>query len=194
MAIIDSLEGRARGVYSGCVGFLSLNDTFDLNIVIRTAVLRMGGDGGGEVGGGAGGGVPGMSIGAGGAIVVQSEPEVCGLETWRAGAGAAWNGCGLRVGAWWARVRVCVRRARLACRAGLGGGGWGSGRWWWDRGQDGAGVVGNCACADLACRAAYQPVCAQGEYEEMRLKASALLRAVGAVQGLPGPAAVVDGA
>lgn len=58
MAIIDQLEGAARGVYSGCIGFIGLNDTFDLNIVIRTAV--MGEDGS-------------ISIGAGGAVVVQSD-------------------------------------------------------------------------------------------------------------------------
>lgn len=59
MAIIDQLEQGPRGVYSGSLGYISFNDTFDLNIVIRTAVIvdcR-------------------ISIGAGGAIVVQSEPE-----------------------------------------------------------------------------------------------------------------------
>lgn len=75
MAIIDTLEGRARGVYSGCIGFLSLNDTFDLNIVIRTAVLTGGGEAA-VAGAGEGASVPAMSIGAGGAIVVQSDPQV----------------------------------------------------------------------------------------------------------------------
>ncbi len=42
MEIIDRLEGAARGVYSGCVGFIGLNDCFDLNVVIRTAVIDSG--------------------------------------------------------------------------------------------------------------------------------------------------------
>ncbi|HVF78970.1 MAG TPA: chorismate-binding protein, partial [Solirubrobacteraceae bacterium] len=59
MEIIDALEGVPRGVYAGALGFLALNGTADLSIVIRTLVAT-----------GAG-----ASIGSGGAIVMLSDAE-----------------------------------------------------------------------------------------------------------------------
>jgi para-aminobenzoate synthetase len=59
MEIIDDLEAEARGVYSGSIGYFGADGSTDLNIVIRTIVMR-----------------PGRTtIGAGGAIVMQSDPE-----------------------------------------------------------------------------------------------------------------------
>jgi para-aminobenzoate synthetase len=59
MEIIDELEGEARGVYSGAIGYLGLSGGCDLNIVIRTIVMD------GET----------TSLGVGGAIIMQSDAE-----------------------------------------------------------------------------------------------------------------------
>jgi anthranilate/para-aminobenzoate synthase component I/branched-subunit amino acid aminotransferase/4-amino-4-deoxychorismate lyase len=59
LEIINEIEGVPRGIYSGAIGYLSLNATADLNIVIRTIVIT-----------------PTMAeIGVGGAITYLSDAE-----------------------------------------------------------------------------------------------------------------------
>jgi para-aminobenzoate synthetase len=59
MEIIDRLETGPRGPYAGALGFLSINGTADLSIVIRTLVASP----------------HGVQIGSGGAIVAASDPD-----------------------------------------------------------------------------------------------------------------------
>ena len=59
MEIIDDIEREARGVYSGALGYFGVDGSVDLSIVIRTIVMRPGA----------------TTIGAGGAIVMQSDPQ-----------------------------------------------------------------------------------------------------------------------
>ncbi|KAL7754132.1 para-aminobenzoate synthase, (PABA) [Sorochytrium milnesiophthora] len=57
--ILDRLEQTRRGVYSGCLGFLSVSGAAHFNVVIRTVV----------------GDARRCSVGAGGAIISLSDPE-----------------------------------------------------------------------------------------------------------------------
>ena len=59
MALIAELEQRARGAYTGSLGYLNRDGSMDLNILIRTLSLA-----GGE-----------LSLGAGAGIVADSNPE-----------------------------------------------------------------------------------------------------------------------
>ncbi|HSP61334.1 MAG TPA: aminodeoxychorismate synthase component I [Ornithinimicrobium sp.] len=59
MEIIDRLEGAARGVYSGAVGWIGLDGSMDTSIVIRTATWHEGD----------------VTFGVGGAVTALSDPD-----------------------------------------------------------------------------------------------------------------------
>lgn len=58
LEILDELEAGPRGIYSGTMGWIGHNNTAELNVVIRTIVIDDGH----------------LTIGAGGAVVVDSDP------------------------------------------------------------------------------------------------------------------------
>ncbi|UTT69290.1 aminodeoxychorismate synthase component I [Arthrobacter sp. DNA4] len=64
MAILDQLEAGPRGLYSGAIGYFSLNAAADLAVAIRTLVISTAGDGTAE-----------LSLGVGGAITSDSVPD-----------------------------------------------------------------------------------------------------------------------
>lgn len=64
MDILDRLEEGPRGVYSGAIGYFSLNAATDLAVVIRTLVINAEGEGPGT-----------LTLGVGGAITSDSEPH-----------------------------------------------------------------------------------------------------------------------
>lgn len=68
MAILDTLETGPRGIYSGAIGYFSLNAATDLSVVIRTLVCQDTPDGGTH-----------LSLGIGGAITADSNEE----EEWQ---------------------------------------------------------------------------------------------------------------
>jgi para-aminobenzoate synthetase component 1 len=65
MEIIDELEPTRRSVYTGSIGYLSFNGDMDINIVIRTFIVKDGR----------------AYFQVGGAIVYDSEPEAEYVET-----------------------------------------------------------------------------------------------------------------
>lgn len=65
MTILDRLEGAARGLYSGALGYFSFDGSVDLSVVIRTLVAHDGG----------------FDYGVGGAIVSLSDPDEEYAET-----------------------------------------------------------------------------------------------------------------
>ena len=65
MEIIDELEPTRRGIYTGAVGYMGFDGGMDLNIAIRTFVIKNGR----------------AYFQAGGGIVADSEPQAEYQET-----------------------------------------------------------------------------------------------------------------
>ena len=65
MEILAGLEGNPRGIYSGCFGYISYTGSADLAMTIRTIVFKDGV----------------ATIGIGGGITIDSDPEAELLET-----------------------------------------------------------------------------------------------------------------
>ena len=65
MEIIDELEPTRRSIYTGSIGYLGFGDTMDLNIVIRTILVKNGQ----------------AFLQVGGAITYDSNPEAEYQET-----------------------------------------------------------------------------------------------------------------
>jgi para-aminobenzoate synthetase len=65
MRILEELEDSPRGIYSGALGWFSLDGALDLSVVIRTLVCA-----GGR-----------LTYGVGGAVVAQSDPDAEYEET-----------------------------------------------------------------------------------------------------------------
>lgn len=86
--ILEEIEGGARGVYSGTLGYFSVNGAADLAVIIRTAHVTP----------------QGVTVGAGGAITILSDPS----EEWREML---------------LKARAVVDSTLEACRWGVGGGG-----------------------------------------------------------------------
>jgi len=59
MEILDEVEGRVRGPYTGAMGYLGLDGSVELNVAIRTLVLTQGT----------------CHLGVGGAVTADSDPE-----------------------------------------------------------------------------------------------------------------------
>jgi para-aminobenzoate synthetase component 1 len=71
MQIIRELEPTARGAYCGSLGYIGMDGSIDLNILIRTITAKDGW----------------WQIPVGGGIVSQSDPEDEYRETWTKAAG-----------------------------------------------------------------------------------------------------------